>query len=114
MTNSYFSKEEQKNRLAKWAIAIAGLLLIGYCEYNQYKEREAILEQNTKVYNKFLVIKKDYKFLKVHVKAFESSRWNEVVPNVQDMTQVLGHDMEEFDHLMQQTPIYGEHKKDDE
>ena len=114
MANSYFEKEEQKKRLAKWAIAIMLLLIVGFFEYNEYRRREEILEHNTKVYNKFLEIKKDFKFLKQHVKAFESSRWNEVVPNVQDMTQVLGHDMEEFDRLLQNDPISGTRKKEDE
>jgi hypothetical protein len=111
MTNNYFDKEEQKKRITKWVIAIAVLLLVGYREYNLYREKEAILEYNTKVYNKFLEIQKDYKFLKRNVRGFESSRWDEVVPSVQDMTQVLGYDLAEFDLLLQTAPVSGTRKK---
>jgi hypothetical protein len=105
MSNSYLDKEERKKKLVKWAVAAGLLLLLGFYQYNEYKEKEALLEYNTKVYKQFLEVKKDFKFLKKHVRAFESSRWNEVVPNVQDMTQVLSDDLEKFDRVLQQAPI---------
>jgi len=105
MSSSYFEKEEQKKRLKKWAIAIAGLLVFVYWQYSEYKERNAVLEYNAKVNKQFLEIKKDFKFLKEHVKSFESSRWEEAVSNVQDMTQVLGEDIKEFDRILQQSPL---------
>ena len=105
MFYDYFKNLEWKESRTQLVITIGAILIAGYFIYSDYKEKEEIREHNAVVYKKFQEIRKDYKLLKVHVKEFESSRWKEAVPDVQDMTQILGKDLHDFNGILKQTPL---------
>jgi hypothetical protein len=114
MILDYLKSRDWKTDQNKLAVGLLIILVIGYCAYQEYRVRREIREHNAKIDSKFREIKQDFKFLKQHVKAFEGSRWAETVPNVQDMTMILGNDLEEFDKILKQTPNAVRHLDNDE
>lgn len=114
MAQESLDQRERKERMAKLALAAVVLLLFGYCKYEDHKEIENIRAHNARLFTKFKEIKKDYKFLKLHVKEFESTNWQRAVPDVKDMTQILGKDLQEFDNLLQQNPLGGYQREEEE